>query len=1013
MTILFTDVAGSTSLGERLEPEAVRKVMLRYFEVASAVVERHGGTVEKFIGDAVMAVFGVPTALEDHAGRAVRAALELQEELRRLNGDLQRRWGVQIAIRTGVNSGEVVAGDAAEGQALVTGDAVNVAARLQQAAAAGETLIGDSTRQLVGEELEAEAVEPLSVRGKAEPLTAWRLVGTRETRAADLGPLLGREPELRRLREVFERVAYERSPQRVVMVGPAGIGKSRLAREVGEALSERAAVFVGRCLPYGEGITYWALAEIVRQVAGSAERRAALEQLFAGDVRAELLADRVLQAAGLVEATTAREDLTIAVRDLFATLARERPVVLVLEDLHWAEPALLDLTEHLLEHTSGAALMLVCIARQELIEQRPEWGRESENSALLELGPLAETDTRALIRHLLPAEAAADAVRDQLTARAEGNPLFLQQMIAFLRESGDGVDVSVPPTIQALLAARLDRLSLPERRTIGAASVIGREFWAEAVTALAGDGDATDILDTLTRKQLVAPDPSGFEGETGFAFSHILVRDAAYESITKEDRAELHEQLADWLEERHPERMVELEALLGHHLERAYRYRSDLGLIDERSFALAQRGASRLASAGRRAVRAREDTAAVGLLERAGSLLPASARSRLEILPAIGESLEGTARHTQAGEIYEEALERALSAGERRVEGLARLGRAHVWFVASPEVTATQIVEEVEHAIRLLERTDEQRGLSDAWRLLGEAQMYEGRASDGQRSLEQALQHADPETLPRPWNAISFATGMCLLDGPTHLDRARAFAEEHLAAARARSMRAMEADMLHVLGAGLGRQGHFDEARAALSESTAISEDMGLLYMAQWSKRSRGRMELAAGDPAAAEHALRESWDVLTQMGLHSSLAETAVPLAEALYAQGRFEEADETLKSLKDEWAGGDASVSAPRLSLRAKLLAADGWTRLAEETSERALRMVRATDWLCLQADAFLAHAEVMQTVGRADDALAGAQEALRLATAKGYEAAARGAQAVTDAVEPTLARRREIQT
>jgi tetratricopeptide (TPR) repeat protein len=359
-------------------------------------------------------------------------------------------------------------------------------------------------------------------------------------------------------------------------------------------------------------------------------------------------------------------------------------------------------------------------------------------------------------------------------------------------------------------------------------------------------------------------------------------------------------------------------------------------------------------------------------------------------------------------------LERALSAGERRVEGLARLGRAHVWFVAYPEITATQIVEETEHAIRLLERTEEQRGLADAWRLLGEAQMYEGRASDGQRALEQALQHADPDTLPRPWNAISFATGMCLLDGPTHLERATAFAEEHLAAARERSMRGMEADMLHVLGAGLGRRGRFDEARAALSESTAISEDMGLLYMSQWSKRSRGRMELAAGDAAAAERALRESWDVLTQMGLQSSLAETAVPLAEALYTQGRFDEADEILKALKEEWAGGDASVSAPRLSVRAKLLAADGWTRLAEETADRALRMVRATDWLCLQADAFLAHAEVMQTVGRTDEALASAQEAYRLAGAKGYETAARSAQRVIQAVEPALAARRpEIQT
>jgi class 3 adenylate cyclase/tetratricopeptide (TPR) repeat protein len=991
VTILFTDVADSTALGERIEPEAVRRVMLRYFESASSVVERHGGTVEKFIGDAVMAVFGVPTALEDHASRAVRAALELQVELGRLNRDLQRRWGVQIAIRTGVNSGEVVAGDESAGQALVTGDPVNVAARLQQSAAAGETLIGEATRRLVGDAVEAEEVEPLSVRGKTAPLAAWRLVGARDQQGANLGPLLGRESELRQLRQTFERVAYERSPQRVVLVGSAGIGKTRLAREAGDTLSERATVLVGRCLPYGEGIAFWALAEIVRQLAGDEDPLAAIERVLDGDPRSGVLADRVLQAAGLEEATAAREDLTGAVRDLFAALARKQPVVLVLEDLHWAEPALLDLIEHLLERTTDAPLMLVCLARQELIEQRPAWARETHDSSLLELGPLSPQDTRALIRQLLPAGAASEEVREQLTTRAEGNPLFLQQMIAYLRETGDAADVSVPPTIHALLAARLDRLPAAERRAIGAASVIGREFWAEAVAEVVDGADTRSVLEALARKQLIAPEQSTLEGETGYAFSHILVRDAAYESINKEERAELHERLADWLEQRHPERMIEIEAILGHHLERAYRYRADLGLVDGRSFALGQRAAARLASAGRRAARAREDTAAVGLLERAGALLPVTARGRLDLLPAIGESLEGTANHRKAGEIYEEALERAQSAGDRRVEGLARLGRAHVWFVAHPDVSATQLVEETERAIRLLEHTDEERGLADAWRLLGESRMYEGRASDGQQALEQALRHADPDTFPRHWNAISFAMGMCLLDGPAHLERAVDFAQEHLAAARERSMRAMEADMLHVLGVALGRRGSFDEARAALLESTAISEDMGLLYMAQWSKRSRGRMELAAGDATAAERALRESWDVLTQMGLQSSLGETAVPLAEALYAQGRLEEADSTLKALKEEWASDDAAVNAPRLAVRAKLLAAEGWTRLAEETADRALRVVRPMDWLCLQVDALLAHADVMLSAGRQRDALASTEEALRIAEVKGYEAAA----------------------
>jgi tetratricopeptide (TPR) repeat protein len=729
-----------------------------------------------------------------------------------------------------------------------------------------------------------------------------------------------------------------------------------------------------------------------------------------GDDRAELIADRVLQAAGLAEASAAREDLTQAVRELFESVARQRPVVLVFEDLHWADPALLDLVEHLLERTRDAPLMLVCLARDELIEQRPAWGRETHDSTTLELGPLSDSDTRALIRGLLPAAVGAEQVRDRLAERAEGNPLFVQQMVALMREDAGTVDVSVPPTIQALLAARLDRLTPAERDAIGAASVVGREFWAEAVAALSGSAEAGSTLESLVRKQLVAPEASTLEGETGYAFSHILVRDAAYESITKEDRAGMHERLAGWLEQRHPERMIEIEALLGYHLERAHGYRSELGRVDEHSFALAQRAAQHLAAAGRRAVRAREDNAAAGLLGRAGALLPASARERLDLLPAIGESLEGTANHARAGDVYEEALERALAAGERRVEGLARLGRTHVWFVAHPDIEADQLVAEAERAIALLEQSGEERGLADAWRLLGEVRLYEGRAAEGLQALERALEYVDPDTSSRMWNAVSFAAGMCLLDGPASLQQASAFAIERLEQARQRSMRSMEADMLHVLGVAEGRRGQFDSARAALTDSTAISEDMGLRYMAQWSKRSLGQLELAAGDPAAAERALRESWDVLTEMGLNSSLGETAVPLADALHAQGRFEEADSVLKAIKDEWVTGDPGVGASRLAVRAKLLAAEGWTRLAEETAERALRIVRRTDWLCLQADALLAYADVLLLGGREQEALDRAREAAEIAEAKGYAVAARRATDLAEAHTTAQAKRRE---
>jgi tetratricopeptide (TPR) repeat protein len=345
------------------------------------------------------------------------------------------------------------------------------------------------------------------------------------------------------------------------------------------------------------------------------------------------------------------------------------------------------------------------------------------------------------------------------------------------------------------------------------------------------------------------------------------------------------------------------------------------------------------------------------------------------------------ANHTKAGEVYEEALERALARGDSRVEGLARFGRAHVWFVANPDVTASQIVAETELAIGLLTDSGERNGLVDAWRLLGEARMYEGRAGDGQQALEHALELVDPDRVPRKWNAISFAMGMCLLDGPAPLADATAFARERLAAAHDRSMRSMEADMLHLLGVAETRAGRFAEARQSLEASAAISEELGLLYMAQWAQRNLGHLELAAGNPRLAESALRKSWDVLTAMGLNSSLGETAVPLAEALHEQGNDDQANETLRVVKEEWASGDVSISAPRLAVRARLLAAEGWAKLALDTAARAVRIVRRTDWMCLRADTLIAHAEVARLAGEYEVASESAAEALTVSEDKGY--------------------------
>jgi class 3 adenylate cyclase/tetratricopeptide (TPR) repeat protein len=1013
VTILFNDVAGSTRLGEQVEAETVRKIMSRYFEVVSSILERHGGTVEKFIGDAAMAVFGMPRVQEDHALRAVRAAAELKAALGRLNEELAREWGIRIATRTGVNSGEVVAGDPAGGQTLVTGDPVNLAARLEQAAAPGEVLIGETTRGLLGDSVVVERVEPLRLKGKEKPVSAWRLVEVTSRHGQPArrleGPMLGRDRELQALRDLFDRAVREQTACRALVLGPAGIGKSRLAHELTAAIADRASIFVGSCLPYGEGITYWPVAEVVHQVAGD-EPRAAIAGLLPDDPRADLIAERVLQAVGVSEGGGTGKDLTWAIRRFIEALARRRPTLIVFEDIHWAEPAMLDLIDYITASVSDVPLMLLCLARQDVLEQRPDWAAGDGVATTFVLDRLSDASANELIEELRP-QAVAEDVRNEIVARAEGNPLFIEQMLALLREPGfdRGTDVLIPPTIQALIAARLDRLQLDELSVIGAASVIGQEFWPAAVEALSGrDGQA---LETLVRKDLIRPEPAMLAGEEGFIFRHGLIRDAAYETLTKEDRAALHERFANWLEQHHRERLIELEAILGYHLEQAYRYRADLGRVDEEGRALARRAATRLGSAGRRAGRAREDAAALNLLSRAGKLLPQAAHERLELLPLIGESLEGTANHKEAGVVYGEALEGALDASHRAVEGRARLGRAHVWFVANPEKSLDEIIAETEQAIAVLEEVGDERGLAEAWRLVGEARFYQGNAAEGQRALERALgQLADGPS--RTLNALLFSLGMCLLDGPTPLARAAAFANERLEHARAESLPSLEADMLHVLGVAEGRLGDLESARRSLAGSTTISEELGLAYMAQWSKRSLGRLELAAGNPEAAERELRSSYDLLAEMGLKGSLGEAAVPLAEALYEQGRHDEAARLLDTVTDELAAGDASIEAPRLCVRAKLFVAEGWIEHAERASRRALRLVLRTDWACLKSETLIAHAEVLRLADRLSDASSGLRDALAIAESKGYELAAGHArellaQASREAARPSSRR------
>ena len=701
VTVIFCDVVGSTALGESTDPEALREVLGGYFERMKGIVERHGGTVEKFIGDAVMAVFGVPVLHEDDALRACRAAVEMRDALPELG----------INGRIGVNTGEVVTGTE---ERLATGDAVNVAARLEQAAQPGEVLIGETTHALVHEAVLADPVEPLTLKGKSDPVPAYRLLAVLDApERSNKARFVGRERELRRWSKRGNALRRRARCELLTVVGDAGVGKSRLVAEALAGVEAR--IVRARCVPYGEGITYWPVVEVVKQLDTMPSDEAA-----AAAVRSLL---------GESDVATTGDEIAWAFRKL---LEEQAPLVVVFDDLQWGEETFLDLIESTALLSSDTSLLLLCMARPELVERRPGW------PGTLRLEPLPPEDADVLI-----GDAVAGELRERIARAAAGNPLFISEMLAM---AAGNVKVEVPPTLRALLATRLDQLDEAERRVLERGSVEGEVFHRGAVQALAPEEmHVTTRLAGLVRRELIRPDRAQLPGDDGYRFRHLLFRDAAYDALPKAVRADLHARFAGWLDERGKE-LVERDEIIGYHLEQAARYRAELGQPDP---PLALQAGDRLLVAGRRALDRGDERASAGLLERALTL---TRPHRLDVHAEIDLAAAHWGEPERAAGIAEEAAVRADEAGDETGATLARaLGASHRFFVAS--VAPDELEELLLQARRRLEEQDDHLGLYYVWSALGYCVANtRGRADDWATASEQARRHSRlaGRSAPRP-----------------------------------------------------------------------------------------------------------------------------------------------------------------------------------------------------------------------------------------------------------------------
>jgi DNA-binding SARP family transcriptional activator len=972
VTVIHARVGVIGREGQHLDPEVLRHLTSRVFGEIAAAIEAHEGTVEAVTGDSVTGIFGLPLVHEDDPLRAQRSADEIRS---RLATDLDGEGPGSIELRIGLSTGEVMTGSVSGKQALATGEPLTSAARLAQEAEPGSIALDDTTRR------------SLQAAGRS----VRRLVS----------PMVGRERERRRLSDAFDQAMSDRSCQLFTVLGAAGVGKSRLVLEFLDRIDGDVAVARGRCLPYGEGITYWPVLEAVRDVArieqttSLEESRSRLVMLLRHDDAAEQLAQRVIETIGLAESEARVDEGFAAISRFFEALGRERPVVVVFDDIHWGEAMFLDLVEHLADWSRGAPILLLCMARPELLDIRPNWAGGKLNATSLLLQPLSEAECTQLVANLVGEADLAEEMEARIAEAAEGNPLFVEEMLSMLiddgllvREqgrwaaAGDLTTVPVPPTIHALLAARLDQLGYEERAVIERAAVEGKLFHRGSIEELSIEPLRASVathLGALVRKELIRPEKPFFPAEDGYRFRHLLIRDAAYESIPKEIRAGLHELHADWLGTKAT--AVEYDEIAGYHLEQAFRYRAELGPVDDRGRALGRRAAERLGAAGRRAFLRSDATAGLNLISRAVALLPPDDHLRVELVPNV-RVVQGMPDLSWADRVLTEAVEAASTNGDRRLAAHALVQRGLLRLFSDSDVTPQDLFDVSDRARVVFDELQDDLGLARAWRLAGQAHYLDRRPGLCAEASERALVYARRAGDWFELREVAEWLIIALLLGPTPAPEAIARCEKLLD-------EVVDYPALHVqtyaaLAPLVAMQGRAAEGVELMNRSLRSMEELGewIWIVAFW----MSFISLWQEDLASAEDALRPAYAALGAMGERSHYSSITHALAHVAYAQGKYDEAEHMTRECEAASRANDVHSHILWRSIRAKVFARRRAFVEAERLGREAVAIAETGDFLLAHGDSVADLAEVLELAGRREEAAAMLRRAIDLYESKG---------------------------